>query len=113
MLLQAAQTPPLGLRIYGRECVVEDEDSRAAYECARDRRALFLPARQRDAAFPHKGLEAVGELLDVVEQLGLVRRTFDVRRRRVGFAERDVVGGGVGGEEDFLRKDRKSTRLNS
>src|SRR6202451_4548537 len=47
------------------ERIVEDEDSWVANQGAGDGGALLLPARERDAAFPHQRLIALGKSFNV------------------------------------------------
>src|SRR5947207_5163639 len=56
----------LGVGVDGRESVVEYENPRLAEDGARNRRALLLPAGERDAALADERVEAFGELAHVV-----------------------------------------------
>ena len=65
-----------GRGIDGRKRVVEHENARIDRERARDRDALLLAARERDAALADDRVEAVAEALDVRREargLGRVR----------------------------------------
>ena len=58
---QAGQNAFFRDRIHRCQGVVENQDLRVPQHRARDRRALLLSARQRDAALAHNGLEARAE----------------------------------------------------
>ena len=55
---QAAQDVFLGLGVDARETIVEDQHRRRPDQPARERRALLLSARQRDAALPDRSCRA-------------------------------------------------------
>ena len=76
---QPGQDLLLGVGVHRRERVVQDQDRRIDHHRARERRALLLPARQRDAALPHRRLEAAREVRDVLVQPRHRRRRRDSR----------------------------------
>src|SRR5438105_9087995 len=93
----------LGVGVNGRERVVEDEYARLAQHRARDRRALLLPARERDAALAHQRVEAFGEAAHVVAQARDLRRPLDLGAPRALDAEGDVLRQRLAEEERLLR----------
>ena len=72
---------------------------------ARQRDALALTARQREALLADDRVVAVREPQDELVRLGRARRGLDLRRRRVGPAERDVGADRVGEQERVLEHD--------
>src|SRR5579863_422419 len=66
---QTAQDLFLGLRINARERVIEDQDARVADHGARNRRALLLAARKRQAALAHQRVKAFGELANLRQNI--------------------------------------------
>ena len=56
----------LGVRVHRRQRIVQDQDRRVDHQRARERRALLLPARQRDAALADHRVVALGELRHVL-----------------------------------------------
>jgi hypothetical protein len=105
---EASEDLLLGVRVNCRQRVVEHQDRRVEDDRARDRRALFLPARQREPPFAHLGRVALREVRDVLVEPRHGRRSGDalVGGLAVGQAERDVAGEGVGEQERLLRHDR-------
>ena len=75
---QCGQDVRLGAGVHGRERVVEQQQGRVGQQRARDRHALALAARQRDAALAHRGVVALGQALDVVVHRRLARRGLDL-----------------------------------
>src|SRR5207237_1635920 len=65
---QLVEDGALGLGVDARERVVEDEHPRRCGEHARERDALLLPARERDAALADDRLEALGKLRQVARE---------------------------------------------
>src|SRR5206468_1861377 len=65
---QLVEDRALGLGVDARERVVEDEHPRRCGEHARERDALLLPARERDAALADDRLEALGKLRQVARE---------------------------------------------
>ena len=92
----------LGPRVDRRRRVVEHEDARVGEHRARDGDALALAARQREPAFAHERVVAVGERVDERRSPGDRRRTAHVVVGGVGPAVRDVVAHAVGEEERVL-----------
>ena len=99
VLAQVAQDGALGLRVDRREGVVEDQDAGPPDEGAGDGRALLLATRERDAALADERLEALGEVLDVGQEVGLQRGLLDGLLLGVELAEGDVVGHRIAEEE--------------
>ena len=62
---KARQNLFLGIGIHRRQRVVENQDRGIDDDRPGQRRALFLAARQRDAALPHHGLVAFGKIGNV------------------------------------------------
>src|SRR5690606_7718665 len=106
-LRQALQDARLGLRVYGRQGVVEDEDGRFADERAGDGGALTLTARERHAAFAQLGLVTARELLQLVMQLrqlgGALHAGAQLLGGRFRQAVSDVLRYGNREEERLLR----------
>ena len=95
----------LDARVDRRCRVVEHQDPRVGEDRPRDRDALPLPARQREAALADHGVEPVGERLDELRGSGDLGRPTDLLVGRVGAAVGDVVADGVGEEERVLEHD--------
>src|SRR5215207_4803744 len=53
-IAEVVKDPLFGVGVDGGKRVVKDQDPRIAHDGAGDRRALFLSARQRDAALADK-----------------------------------------------------------
>ncbi len=85
-----------------RRGVVEQQDRRVGEERARERDALPLTTRQRQALLTDDCLVAVRELHDEFVGFGGAGRGLDFGRGRVGAPERDVRGDRVGEEERVL-----------
>ena len=68
----------------------------------RERDALALAAREREALLADHGVVAVGQPQDELVRFGRARRGLDLLARRVGPAEADVGGDRVGEEERVL-----------
>ena len=58
--------------------VVEDQHARVGEQRARDRQALALPARERQAALADARLDTVGQARDELVGLRAARGLFDV-----------------------------------
>ena len=98
-------------RVDRRRRVVEDQHPRVGEHRARDRDALTLPARQREAVLADHGVVAVGQRVDERRRrrrAGAARRTCVQRRLRIG--ERDVLAHRVGEEERVLEHDADRRR---
>src|SRR5216684_3811909 len=67
---QAAKDALLGLRVHGRERIVEDQDARVADDGACNGGALLLSAGKSDAAFADHGVVGFAEVFDVAVQAG-------------------------------------------
>ena len=80
------QDAGLDLRVDGRRGVVEDQQSRPAYQRTGQRDALPLPTGQRRAALPQLGVEAVAERGH--EAVGLRSRAAPPTRPRRGCRRR-------------------------
>ena len=63
---QPRQDLLFGVRVHGRQRVVQDQDPRVDGQGARERRPLLLAARQRDAALADDRVVAVREVGDVL-----------------------------------------------
>src|SRR4051812_12174512 len=95
-----------GVRVNGRQRVVQNEYARAAYECARECRALLLTTRERDAAFADFSLILLGKLLfDVLRQTRFERRALNLFRACLLIAECDVCSNRFAEEKRLLRNE--------
>ena len=83
---------PLALGVERGGRFVEQKERRVAQDRTRDRDALALAARQRHAAFAHRGLEFLRQQVDEFERVRERGGTFDVNLTRVRAAKADVVG---------------------
>src|SRR5579863_6069203 len=63
---QSAENALLSVCIHAGERIVEDENRRAAQQCAGDGASLLLPAGKRDAALADHGLEPLRKLLELL-----------------------------------------------
>ncbi len=104
-LTEAGEDALFGVGIDRGEGVVEDEDARVADDGSGDGGALFLAAGESDSALANHGLEAAGELEDLVSDVGDGGGLFDLLGGGVRGAEGDVVADGVGEEEGLLRDE--------
>ena len=57
-IAQAGEDAGLGVGIHGAQRIVQDEDGRILRQRPRDRRPLFLPARQVDSPLAKHGIIA-------------------------------------------------------
>ena len=89
-------------RVDRRRRVVEQQDLGIREQRARERDPLALAAREREALLADDRVVAVRQLHDELVRLRGTRRGLDLRRGRVGPAERDVGGDRVGEEERVL-----------
>ncbi len=105
-LAQADADPRLRRRVDGRGRVVEDEDPRIDGERARDRDALALAARERDAALADHRVVALRQPLD--ELVRLRERAPPARPPRrvsVGRGRRAMFSRTRRGEEERILRD--------
>src|SRR5690606_4516227 len=99
---QVPENVPFRVGVDGRQGVVENEDPRVANEGSGNRRALLLAPRKGNATLADGRIEAVREVLDVLEQLGLERRLLDVGGIGVQPSEGNVVGNGIAEQKHVL-----------
>src|SRR5262245_64135318 len=102
---QARKNLLLSVSVNGGERVVEDQYSRFADDGARDRGALFLPARERDAALAQNGQVFLREGVHVVGQPGDFGGPFDLPLKigpTVVTPELDVFGKRLAEQECLL-----------
>ena len=66
---QARENGLFGVGVYAGEGVVQDEDAGVAQDGPGDGGALFLTAGEGYASLAHKGVEAAGELQDLVRDV--------------------------------------------
>src|SRR3954469_14089455 len=93
------------LRVDAGERVIEDQYPRIADEGAGDCGALFLSARQRDAAFAYHRFVALGKAFDIDGNVGRLRGVADVRIGRRIYAKRDVLANSIAEQERLLRHE--------
>jgi hypothetical protein len=101
---QPGQDLLLGIRVHSRQRIVEDEDFGVDEERAREGGPLLLAARERDAAFPHRRLEAARKIRDVLVEPGHGRGVLNAALRSVA-AERHVLPDGCREKERLLRHE--------
>ena len=65
-LAEAMKNLVFRIGVDGGERVVEDQHAGIGHQCACQGGALFLPARQRDAALAHQRVVPVGEVAEVL-----------------------------------------------
>src|SRR6185437_3651137 len=87
---QRAKNALFGIRIQAGKRIVKDENARVANHRSCERRALLLPARERDAALTHQGFVAVRESFDVRIDASYTGGSCYARVRRFLDAKRDV-----------------------
>src|SRR6185295_17826349 len=100
---KVAEDSFFGVRVYRRQRIVENQNSRASDQRARDRSSLLLPARQRDPAFADQRLEAPWELENIFRDSGFGGCLLDSIRRCVVDSKRDVPGYGLAKQKCLLR----------
>src|SRR5687768_11038526 len=88
---QSAEDLLFSVRIDRRQRIVENQDPGLAQDGTRNRRPLFLSARQRDASLADECFVTIGKTRDVIRQSGDRRCLFNFRGFRVVDAERDVL----------------------
>ena len=81
----------LVLGVDRRQRLVENEDRRVAQQRPRDRKPLALSAREPQAALADQSGVALRQRGDEVVRIGGARRRDDLRRRRIGLAEPQIV----------------------
>src|SRR4051812_12416352 len=108
----AVQEPPertldlsLGADVDRARRLVEDQDARVGEERARERDELALAEGEAEAALAELGVVAVLEEVDEIVGADRGGRSGDLVARRLGPAERDVVGNCAREEEALLRHD--------
>ncbi|SKY08643.1 Uncharacterised protein [Mycobacteroides abscessus subsp. abscessus] len=110
---QVTQDARFGCGVDGRCRVVENEHTRVGIQCAGERDALSLAAREGQAPLADDGVESVGQCRDELERVGAGRGVDQAWMWRAvrqcacirGNAECDVGGDGVGVEERFVEDD--------
>src|SRR6266700_2377462 len=87
---ETVQNAVLGERIDARQSIVKNQYRRISQHSARDRRPLFLAARERDTALPDHSFVAVREVLDIRRETGDVRSAPDFFSAGSLYSERNV-----------------------
>ena len=96
----------LAFGIERRGRFVEQQQRRIAQDRARDRNALALAARQRDAALAGLGVILLRQPVDELGRERQLGRVLDIGVARLRPAEADVVGDRRGKDHGVLRHQR-------
>ena len=112
---QRLEDPLLGAGVDARERVVEQQHRPLERQRPRQRHALLLAARERDAALAEHGVEPLRELVEVGPEAGAAARPARQVRRRASVAvvesERDVLADRLREEERLLRHDAEAAAI--
>ena len=89
--------------------VIQQHAWAVAEHGARQRYALLLAARQRDATLANHGVDAVAQLWQVLIECGGSDGQVALLQCDVRVVERNVVADGVAEQEWFLRREGKQS----
>ncbi|NIL78050.1 hypothetical protein RhoFasB10_04211 [Rhodococcus sp. B10] len=102
---QCVEDLRLGRGVDGGGSVVQNQDAWIGQQSPGERDALALTAGQRQATLADGGVVALGQFDDEVVCLGENGCSLDFFCRRVGPAQRDVRGDGVGEQEGLVEHE--------
>src|ERR1051325_5566154 len=84
------ETLLFGIRVNGRQRIIENQDLRLAQNRARNRSSLLLSARQSNAALANQRFETIRKSGNILRQTRDLSRPFDFRILRLLNSESDI-----------------------
>src|SRR5258708_6795779 len=102
---QAVEDALFGLRVHGRQGIVEDQNSRIADDGTGDGGPLLLPSGEGDAALANHGVVGLAEVLDVTVKAGNFGGFADALLVILRQAESDVAADSLTEQVSVLRNE--------
>src|ERR1700690_170242 len=93
----------LGMSVYAGKRIVKNQNARVADDSPRNRCTLLLAAGQSNPAFADQGPILLGKSLDVLGNVGCLRRGADLFVRRAFLSEGNILTNRVAEQESLLR----------